>query len=87
MLCVSGSFVDADGHEEVGLSDSIDEAAWQRLVTQGVLTLGGVRASASTSTAASLLYTTSIVSSVYNAHSGVTYLTKLLTYLQILKYK
>ncbi|CAH2216326.1 jg25784, partial [Pararge aegeria aegeria] len=37
------SFVDADGQEEVGLSDDIDVAAWQKLVTEGTITLGGVR--------------------------------------------
>ncbi|OWR48962.1 crumbs [Danaus plexippus plexippus] len=42
---INGSFVDADGHEELGLSDDIDVAAWQRLVTTGLITLGGVRPS------------------------------------------
>lgn len=58
--------MDSEGHEEVGLSDNIDVAAWQRLVTQGDITLGGVRAPAPALAAttpaaasASAFYTTS----------------------------
>ncbi|XP_060810667.1 protein crumbs [Amyelois transitella] len=40
---VSGSFVDAEGHEETLMSASIDAAAWQRLMLDGELQLGGVR--------------------------------------------
>ncbi|CAG4927754.1 unnamed protein product [Colias eurytheme] len=40
---IRGAFVDSDGHEEVSLTDSIDVAAWQTLVTRGLITLGGLR--------------------------------------------
>ncbi|XP_050663948.1 protein crumbs-like [Leptidea sinapis] len=40
---IKGAFVDSEGHEEVSLTDSIDVAAWQRLVTRGDIALGGVR--------------------------------------------
>ncbi|XP_022113060.2 protein crumbs [Pieris rapae] len=39
---IKGAFIDGEGREEVTLTDSIDVAAWQRLVTRGVITLGGV---------------------------------------------
>ncbi|KAJ0180839.1 hypothetical protein K1T71_002924 [Dendrolimus kikuchii] len=42
IVCV-GAFVDADGHEEVGLSAPIDARAWQKLVMEGAIHLGGVR--------------------------------------------
>ncbi|CAH4035210.1 unnamed protein product [Pieris brassicae] len=39
---IKGAFIDGEGREEVTLTDSIDVAAWQRLVTRGVITLGGI---------------------------------------------
>ncbi|XP_046970634.1 protein crumbs isoform X1 [Vanessa cardui] len=58
---VTGSFVDADGHEEVGLSDTIDVAAWQRLVTEGLITLGGVRAGTPPATVRPTASTTTVM--------------------------
>ncbi|XP_053602020.1 protein crumbs [Plodia interpunctella] len=45
---MTGAFVDADGHEEVLLSAELDVAAWQLLVQDGDIHLGGVRQPAST---------------------------------------
>ncbi|XP_047519007.1 uncharacterized protein LOC125058912 [Pieris napi] len=39
---IKDAFIDGEGREEVTLTDSIDVAAWQRLVTRGVITLGGI---------------------------------------------
>ncbi|KAM3956609.1 LOW QUALITY PROTEIN: cell polarity complex component crumbs [Aphomia sociella] len=45
---ITGVFVEADGHEEVGFVAQIDVAAWQHLVTAGDIHLGGVRRDAPT---------------------------------------
>ncbi|CAG9133694.1 unnamed protein product [Plutella xylostella] len=38
---LTGAFVDSEGREAVGFSESIDAGAWQRLLTEGHITLGG----------------------------------------------
>ncbi|KPJ20311.1 Protein crumbs [Papilio machaon] len=40
---ITGAFLETEGEEEVGFSAPIDVAAWQRLMLEGELQLGGVR--------------------------------------------
>ncbi|KAH9641999.1 hypothetical protein HF086_010511 [Spodoptera exigua] len=47
-----GVFLDAAGHEDLGLTASLDTRAWQRLVTTGTLHLGGIPRPAPTTTPA-----------------------------------
>lgn len=51
--------MEAEGEEEVGFTAPIDVAAWQRLMLEGELQLGGVRRS---TTASALTSTTSTIS-------------------------
>lgn len=58
---MAGSFVEADGREEEGLSDTIDVEAWQRLVTEGLITLGGVRPAPAPASSTAPAYTSTTV--------------------------
>ncbi|XP_045760507.1 protein crumbs isoform X2 [Maniola jurtina] len=61
---ITGSFVDAEGQEELGLADNIDVAAWQKLVTEGTITLGGVHPPGTVTprpAALTTIYTTSLM--------------------------
>nr|XP_049698738.1 protein crumbs [Helicoverpa armigera] len=45
-----GAFLEPAGHEELALAAAIDTRAWQRLVMEGTITLGGLRPGAAAAT-------------------------------------
>ncbi|XP_013166449.1 PREDICTED: protein crumbs, partial [Papilio xuthus] len=66
---ITGAFLEAEGEEEVGFSAPIDVAAWQRLMLEGELQLGGVRRPRAAPPAA-LASPTTLTSTTALAESG-----------------
>lgn len=56
--CVTGAFIDSNGHEDMGLTASLDTRAWQTLVLDGRIHLGGMGHASLPSTTPAMLTTT-----------------------------